>query len=81
MMGNREVARKLREELKRKKTPAKELQDENEELLHEDALKPIDSFRTKAEIAMYGLEFGVELDETKKMAEMYADLEEALKDK
>jgi hypothetical protein len=80
-MGNREVARKLREKLQSKKAPAKKLQDENEDISSDIELKPIESFRTKAEIALHGLEFGVELDETKKMVDMYADLEEALKDK
>ncbi|MGB1226424.1 MAG: hypothetical protein ACPG9K_00920 [Poseidonibacter sp.] len=41
-------------------------------------LKPVEDFKAKDDLEAYGLTFGVDLNKSKTIANMYADLVEAL---
>lgn len=86
----RQKAIKEREELRAKQreaqnvdiTPAVSAEDVSVEdiadvvdELEEGTLKPLSDFKKKDDLETYGKEFGIDLNKSKTMANMYADLE------
>lgn len=78
-MSNREAAKKLREKVERAKAPLSP-EVEAQEVEKEVELRPLSEFKTKAELVAYGAEFGLELSDEPKMAEIYASIVEHIKE-